>query len=181
MSERIITMVPATLKPLDRFVAIGTLPMCDKCWLKDKCSKLKKGWIYEVKNVLGQVKHKCPIHGEVIVAEVEELGVPLVVPKKVAIEGATVTYTPTFCKRKDCPYWGECTGKKYGLRGTVKVKIVEVMEEVECPEGIPLVRVIGRPEAGITERKDGRRPRPRGLARRSKLGNGIDRKFHPKP
>jgi len=174
LGKRLITMVPAALKPLDRFVAIGTLPMCEKCWLKEKCSQLKRGWIYEVKNILGQVKHKCPIHGEVVVAEVEELGVSLVIPKKVAIEGATVTYVPIACKRKECPHWSECTGKRYGLKGQVRLKIVEVIGEVQCPEGHALVKVIGTPESVGTGWKRGRR-RGSGLPHRSKPTDGHPR------
>lgn len=144
--------------------------MCDNCWLKEKCSQLKRGWIYEVKNILGQVKHKCPIHGEVIVAEVEELGVSLVVPKKVAIEGATVAYVPITCKRKKCPYWGECTGKRYGLKGQIRLKIVEILDDIECPEGHALVKVIGRPESTVVRWKGGRR-RSSSVSNRGKSNN----------
>ncbi len=147
MDDKKILPVPKHFRPGDRFVALGTLPLCEGCFLKERCEQYRKGWIYEVKALVGTVEHKCKIHEGVIMGEVEEVGVPLVIPKRLAIEGATVEYSPLFCKRKNCPNWGDCTGKKHGLGKRVKVKIKEVLEDVECPEGHALVKVIGVPRS----------------------------------
>jgi len=134
--------VPKEFKPGDRFVAVGTLPLCEGCMLKERCEEYKRGWIYEVKGKVGLVEHDCKVHGKVVMGEVEEVGIPLILPKRLAIEGATVEYTPSKCTNKKCPHWRDCTAP-WGER--VKVKVREVLEEVQCPLGLPLVRVIGVP------------------------------------
>jgi len=137
--------VPKEFNVGDQFVAIGTLPLCEGCLLKERCEQYKKGWIYEVKSKVGLVEHDCKIHGKVVMGEVEEVGVPLVVPKRLALEGVTIEYSPLKCKRRDCPYWKECAGSTHGLGERVKVKVKKVLEELKCPEGHPLVKVIGVP------------------------------------
>ena len=155
-----ILPVPKEFKAGDRFVAIGTLPLCEGCLLKDRCGQYKKGWIYEVKGKVGLVEHDCKIHGKVVMGEVEEVGVSVILPKKVAIEGATVEYVQHVCNKKDCPLWKECTAYK-GKR--VKIKVKEILEDVKCPLGYSLVRAIGVPlEVVPVERqkfKRGRRGR----------------------
>jgi len=144
--KRYVVPIPSHFKVGERFVASGILPTCDECWLRDKCSQLKRGWIYEVITKIGAIEHPCKIHGKVVVAEVKEIGIPLIVPSHLALEGATVEYSPIFCKNKKCPLWDECTGRKYRLGRRLKVKIVEVLEKVECPRDLSLYRVIGIPE-----------------------------------
>ncbi|UXD21418.1 hypothetical protein IPA_04065 [Ignicoccus pacificus DSM 13166] len=161
--SKVIAPIPTHFKVGERFVATGLLPTCETCWLKEKCGQLKKGWIYEVKAIIGRIEHPCKLHGKVVVAELEELGVSLVVPSKLAIEGATVEYTPIACDNKNCPLWGDCTGRKHRLGRRVRVKIVSVIEKVDCPKGESLYKVIGIPER--VER------RPRKGHRRNKRKN----------
>jgi len=154
---RVIAPVPAHFGVEERFVSTGLLPTCNECWLKEKCGILKKGWIYEVKAIVGKIEHPCKLHGKVIMAELEELGISLVVPTKLAMEGITVEYSPLACDKRDCPLWSECTGRKHRLGRRVKVKIVGVIEKVECPKGISLYKVIGIPERVPMRRKHGDR------------------------
>ena len=144
--KRYIVPIPSHFKVGERFVASGILPTCETCWLKEKCSQLKRGWIYEVVAKVGKIEHPCKLHGKVVAAEVKEIGLPLVVPSHLAIEGATVEYSPIFCDNKSCPLWDVCTGRKFRLGRRVKVKIVEVIEKVDCPKGFSIYKVIGLPE-----------------------------------
>ncbi|ALU11707.1 hypothetical protein EYM_03945 [Ignicoccus islandicus DSM 13165] len=155
--KKLVVPIPTHFKEGDRFIATGILPSCESCWLKEKCSVLKRGWLYEVKAKLGVIEHPCKIHGKVVVAEVEELGVPLIVPAKLALEGSIVEYTPIYCDNKKCPLWEECTGRKHKLGRRVKVRINEVIEKVECPKGYTLYKVIGIPQRVNTRLKSERR------------------------
>ncbi|NPA85284.1 MAG: hypothetical protein GXO07_04675 [Crenarchaeota archaeon] len=155
---RKVVPVPKEFDTGDRFVALGTLPLCEDCFLRERCKEYKKGWIYEVKAKVGMVEHDCKIHGKVVMGEVEEVGVPLVIPKRLAIEGVTVEYTPTRCGERNCPFWKDCS-RSIGDR--VKIKVREVLEDVECPKGYSLVKVIGLPVEVVRKKRFKKRHRGR--------------------
>ncbi len=165
--KKLVVPIPTTFKVGERFVATGVLPTCEECWLKEKCAQLKRGWIYEVVAKIGTIEHPCRLHGKVIVAEVKEIGVPLIVPSRLAIEGATIEYTPLFCPNKKCELWSECTGRKYRLGRRAKVKIVEILERINCPEGNSLVRIIGYLEESslMGKKRDKKRDKRRRIPR----------------
>ena len=152
-NRRVVAPIPTHFKEGDRFVATGTLPSCETCWLKEKCSILKKGWLYEVKAKLGVIEHPCKIHGKVVVAELEEIGVSLIVPSRLAIEGSVIEYSPIYCDNKKCPLWSDCTGRKHKLGKRVKVKVNQVIEKVNCPKGYSLYKIIGIPQNVIVRHR----------------------------
>ncbi len=143
----IVALVPkAVAKEGTSFVAHGTLPSCENCILRDKCvEKLKAGNVYKVLRVLGSIEHPCPIHGSVIACEVEEIGTEIVIEKRKAFDGAIIKYEPIRCPLRPCEYWQLCTGKRAKLRRGMKVKIVKIGEDVACPRGLSLVKVIVKP------------------------------------
>ncbi len=143
----LVVLVPkAVAKEGVKFVAHDVLPSCKSCMLRDKCvERLKPGNAYKVLRVLGSIEHPCPIHGAVIACEVEEIGTEVVIEKRKAFDGAIIRYEPIKCPLRPCEHWQLCTGRRGKLRRGTKVKIVEVLDDVMCPRGLSLVKVVVKP------------------------------------
>ncbi len=118
------------------FYFLGSITECKDCRLKGACFNLKPGSRYRVIEVRSQ-KHACPECEEVVVVEVEKVPTPAAVPKKGAMEGATITYTESRCDEISCPNFGLChpVGKKDGQKYT----IARLGSDLECPIGEKMV------------------------------------------
>lgn len=122
-------------KPGMKFLFEGLTSECTKCKFFKVCSNLSKGRIYEVKSIR-KIKHKCPLHGNVIVVEVELANIKAAVKSHMTIEGITITFNPIECTNKECQYINLC--KPLGLFRGDKCKIVKVGNRIQCPKGLSL-------------------------------------------
>ena len=109
----------------------GPLMECRTCKLKNVCFNLDEGKWYRITKIRDK-EHDCKIHegGKVVTVEVEEIPVPIIISAKNVVEGETITYKPVNCRDAKCEYYPLC--HPIGLREGDKIKIVKVLENVEC-------------------------------------------------
>ncbi|OYT60348.1 hypothetical protein B6U71_00955 [Euryarchaeota archaeon ex4484_178] len=109
----------------------GPLMECRTCKLKNVCFNLDEGKWYRITKIRDK-EHDCKIHegGKVVTVEVEEIPVPIIISAKNVVEGETITYKPVSCRDTKCEYYPLC--HPIGLREGDKIKIVKVLENVEC-------------------------------------------------
>jgi len=122
-------------KPGLKFVFEGLTSECVKCRFFKVCSNLEKGRIYEVKRPR-KIKHKCPLHGNVVVVEVELANINAAVKADMVIEGIIITYRRVWCNSKNCKHRMLCN--PLGLFDGDRCKIIEVKNKIDCPKGFNL-------------------------------------------
>ena len=116
------------------FIAMGETDGCSECKFRNVCITLEKGRKYRI-TAVRPVTHPCVAHDdEVQVVEVEQ------VPRRIALEygrflmeGATVTYGGPPCKKFSCKNYSLCNPA--GIEAGMKLKIISIVEKLECPEG----------------------------------------------
>jgi len=124
-----------------KFIHLGPSEQCNNCPLYKTCmGNLEKGRVYEVVEVRN-IKHSCSLHEEgVMVVEVQEAEIEAIIDKKVAFEGAIITFHPQKCSEGSCKFLKSCFPP--GLKDGDKCKIKEIKEKnVECKLGKKLVVV----------------------------------------
>lgn len=121
---------------------------CLACRLYGVCAGLlRPGGRYRVLAVRRKA-HFCPlIRDYMIVVEVEELPLPAVVESKVAVEGVALKYERVSCTRRSCPYYEYCVNSP--LSEGEKVRVVKIVEKVQCPASRPLMLVELQPVASF--------------------------------
>jgi len=125
----------AMAKPGIKFVFEGLTSECRKCKFFKVCSNLTKGRVYEVKRAR-RIKHKCPLHGNVVVVEVELAKVNAAIKSQIAVEGAIITFRPIECSTRNCQYRILC--RPLGLFRGDKCKIIKIKGKIKCPKGLNL-------------------------------------------
>ena len=125
------------------FQYIGLSHDCRECPLKNVCGSLEQGKIYRVVSMRDK-EHPCRSHdmNSVATVEVEEMPAEIVVPRKIAIEGTIFTYEGSKCDRHNCKYYTECN--IMGLKNGTRLKIEKIIENVDCPDGRQLSKVLVR-------------------------------------
>ncbi len=125
------------------FQFMGNVSECKDCPLKNICFSLDQGKYYKIVKIRNK-EHDCRIHdlGKVVTVELEELPVPVAVEKSKAIEGSVLTYSNHGCNEIFCKYYDTCN--PIGLRTGLKFKIEGVLEDIDCPHGKDLKRVLVR-------------------------------------
>ncbi len=118
------------------FIYVGVTSECRGCRLKTVCSNLKEGRRYRITRVRDK-HHECELHADgVVPVEIEQLPIDTTVPSD-ATKGTEVSYTEAQCDNVGCELYEIChpgvTEKKY--------RILEVVGDVDCPEGYDLKRV----------------------------------------
>ncbi len=125
------------------FQFLGSVSECKDCPLKNICFSLDQGKYYRIVKIR-EKEHDCKIHdlGKVLTVELEELPVPVAVEKSKAIEGSVLTFSGDECNQIFCNYYDLCN--PVGLRTGSKFKIESVLDDIECPKGKDLKRVLVR-------------------------------------
>jgi len=138
-----VTLLDARFaKPGYTFVHYGSAEECNGCRLLAACAgNLEKGRRYVVRRVR-EARHRCRVFGTVAVAEVEEAEVPAAVPKRTALRGAVISYSPLRCGEVLCPSYPLCSPE--GLKAGDRVQLAEVDGTLECQHGFELVKVVLR-------------------------------------
>ncbi|MGC8663531.1 MAG: UPF0179 family protein [Thermoplasmata archaeon] len=130
-------------KPGLEFQFLGNIVDCRDCPLKNICFMLESGKYYRITNVRDK-EHQCKIHdlNKVVTVEVEEIPVPIAINKKLALEGSTITFENTGCEEINCEYYDICN--VLGLRDGTKVKVEKYIEDINCPKGKQISKVLVR-------------------------------------
>ena len=127
-------------KPGMQFIFIGPNSNCKECKVKTICFHLKHGARYKIISAR-DVVHDCQEHEDnVVIVEVEEVPRQSVIPKKIAMEGTTITLDIPKCKERGCQHYQLCL--PVGLETGYKRQILSVTEKIECLDGQDRVKVI---------------------------------------
>lgn len=134
----LITLVGKKLAKVgNEFVYMGITQKCRNCKLKTVCSNLQEGRTYKIVKIRNKF-HECWLHdGGVVAVEVEKQPA-LVNIRKEEAEGTAVEYKAINCDNISCREYENCVTplkpKEY--------KILEVKEDVKCPLGYKLKKVL---------------------------------------
>jgi len=127
-------------KPGSEFIFIEPNSNCKECKVKTICFHLGAGVKYRIVNVR-DVVHECQQHEDnVVIVEVEEVPREVVIPKKQAMEGTTITIELPKCRERGCQYYRLCY--PVGMESGMKRQVIEVLDKVKCPDGQDRVKVI---------------------------------------
>ena len=137
----LLTVIGKTLaKPGDEFIFIGSNSSCKDCKVKTICFHLDTGTKYKIISAR-DVVHDCPQHDEgVVVVQVEEMPREIIISKRQAIEGTTITFDLHKCSHRGCQYYKLCI--PIGMESVLKRKITKVEDKIDCLEGQDRVKVI---------------------------------------
>jgi uncharacterized protein (UPF0179 family) len=90
------------------FVYLGEADECRNCNLLLPCHhNLERGRRYAVKSVREKT-HPCSLFNQVVVCEVEEVGIDIFLPQGSAFEGASISFKPLSCKNTLCNHSSYC-------------------------------------------------------------------------
>jgi len=121
------------------FIHYGAAEECRECRLRKVCvENLESGRRYRIICVREQ-KHTCALYGEVVVVEVEEAEVEACLEKRVALIGATLSFSPIECDRVLCENYIYCVPE--GLSAGDRVVVSQTGERLRCARGLALVKV----------------------------------------
>jgi uncharacterized protein (UPF0179 family) len=136
----LITLIGETQARIgNRFYFVGPLTECKECRLRGVCFNLEPGSLYEVVGLRDTV-HECPIHeGSVRVVEVERKQITAAIPRKLAIDGSTITFENRKCENLGCENHAYC--HPVCLKDGTKLRITSIVGELECPDGEEIVLV----------------------------------------
>lgn len=140
MADRIITLISyLTAREGFKFVFTGPSTECLKCRFNYVCNgKLKVGQIYEVVKV-HNIRNRCAVNEYVTTVEVREAAVDIAVSRKLAIEGMLLNYSKMSCEYVKCGNHARCVPEL--IVRPVKVKILQVLNNVNCPKKLELSNV----------------------------------------
>ena len=122
----------------NRFLFLGETEECPACRLQGACLKLEKNRVYEVASVRDTI-HSCAVFEEgVRTVEIFEPSYTVSTGAKLAVESATITFTPRECDLMDCPHFNNHCCPSY-LKEGEKLRIIQVYDSsVECKHGYKL-------------------------------------------
>lgn len=126
----------------NKFIFLGETEGCSECRLRGACLKLEKGRVYEVANVKDTI-HVCNVFEEgVKTVEILDPSYQVSTGAKLAVEGATVTYTPRECDFVDCQHhYYHC--RPSFLNDGEKLRIIDISnQQLECKHGYKLKLII---------------------------------------
>jgi len=152
--SRIGVIIPERLAKVGlEFVFVGASSDCEKCPLYKYCvGRLKHRHRYKVVDVIERspgmgvtiLASKCLLTNEPVksvMLETKEFEINI--DKDRAIPNMTFHFDREGCTNYTCPQREYCN--YYGIPKGAKIEVVKVLdEEIECPKGKPLKRVIIR-------------------------------------
>lgn len=119
------------------FVYRGPQPECGPCKVKSVCLNQDPGRRYRVTRVR-DVSHPCLLNEERARAvEVEVAPPSCSVSVRAGVEGALISYEGVVCANGRCPNFRTC--HPIGLERGMRLKVLEIGPELDCPLGYELV------------------------------------------
>ncbi|MCK5397132.1 MAG: UPF0179 family protein [Thermoplasmata archaeon] len=136
----LLTVIGKTIaKPGAEFIFMGSNSSCKDCKVKTICFHLEQGTKYKIIGAR-DIVHDCPQHDEgVVVVQVEETPREIIISKRQAIEGTTITLEMKKCPERGCQHYKLC--HPLGMESGLKRKVIKVQEKVDCMDGQGLVKV----------------------------------------
>lgn len=123
----------------NKFVFLKVPEECKECRLLNVCFNLEQGFRYEITGVRDK-RHDCKLHeGGVRVVEVKKLSIPVAIPTGHAIEGSSISISPT-CEQRGCEFYQLCSPPN--LSSKLKLRIIKVKDKLKCPEGKDLTEAL---------------------------------------
>ena len=137
----IVTLLPKdTAKIGYQFTHLGKVQICNQCSLLKVCvDVLKENFSYQVTEVRKK-EHICLIDNQImIVCNVEEASDIISVRKQKFLENIVLNRAVLMCNEILCQYYENCMSPVYIKQE--KVKIVNIIKDIECPLKYDLVLV----------------------------------------
>jgi uncharacterized protein (UPF0179 family) len=103
---------------------------------------VEAGRVYKIVKVRDRTLQCSQYETEMTVVEVTHAGIPTSLPAKQAIPGAIVSFKTPECKNEACVSFELCF--PVGLKDGDKCEVLEVTENLECPQGTPRKKVVLR-------------------------------------
>ncbi|MHA2407241.1 MAG: UPF0179 family protein [Candidatus Ranarchaeia archaeon] len=134
-SPKKITMIGTDqAKPGLMFEYLGISDICRECEFLPVCHhNLEKGRVYEVIKVRKKV-HECPLNeGKVSVVDVVEPEYTILLDRRKALEGVSISFKDEPCNEPTCQYYDKC--HPVGIHNGDQCKVNEVItpKTVNCP------------------------------------------------
>ncbi|MHA1952884.1 MAG: UPF0179 family protein [Candidatus Heimdallarchaeaceae archaeon] len=137
----VVTLLPRdTAKIGYQFTHLGKAQVCNQCSLLKVCvDVLKENFSYQVTEVRAK-EHMCLIDNQVmLVCNVEEASDIISVRKQKFLENILLNRAVLVCNEILCQYYDNCISPVYIKQE--KVKIVNIIKDIECPLKYDLVLV----------------------------------------
>jgi uncharacterized protein (UPF0179 family) len=137
----VITLLPKSVADVGyEFTHLGKTQICKKCSLLKVCvDALKEDYTYKITSVRKK-EHECLIDNQVmVVCEVEETNDTISVTRQKFLENIIVNRDSLDCQEILCKYHENCMSPLYDNK--TKVKVVSVIEDIQCPLKYELVLV----------------------------------------
>ena len=136
----IVTLVGRNMAKVGlEFIYSGPVPQCKECRIKTVCFNLRQGKRYRIISLRDKA-HDCVINEDKAqIVEVEEIPSIMVLPKRLAIEGSTITFEQTFCREPGCKHYHDC--RPYSMTDGTKIKVIKLKRKVTCAKGKDMVLV----------------------------------------
>ncbi len=130
-----ITMIGTDqAKPGLLFEYLGISDICRECEFLPVCHhNLEKGRVYEVISVRAKV-HDCPLNeGKVSVVDVIEPNYTILLDRRKALEGVSISFKDEPCDKVGCKFYDNC--HPVGIHTGDQCKVIEVLtpKTLECP------------------------------------------------
>lgn len=137
----IITLLEKNIAKIGySFTHMGGTKTCEKCSLKKVCVEaLENNVSYEVRKI-SQKEHSCLIDDQImVVCEVEIINSIITVENQKYLENIIINRQPLKCKEILCENYEYCIHSNFSEQS--KVKILEILNKINCPLGYDLVLV----------------------------------------
>ena len=119
------------------FIYRGPQPECTPCKVRSACLNQDLGRRYRITRVR-DVSHPCLLNEErARVVEVEPIPPDCSLSARVGVEGAVLAYEKIVCSNGPCPNFRLC--HPVGVEPGMRIRVVELGPELECPLGYSLV------------------------------------------
>jgi uncharacterized protein (UPF0179 family) len=123
--------------PGHEFIYRGPQPECGPCKVRRACLNQDLGRRYRITRVR-DVAHPCLLNEErARVVEVEPVPPDCSLSARMGVEGAVLAYEKIVCANGACPNYSLC--HPIGVEPGMRVRVVEIGRELECPLGYSLV------------------------------------------
>jgi uncharacterized protein (UPF0179 family) len=143
-AKRIVTLISSgQAKPGKVFIHKGAGSKCSDCEYHNVCVKnVKPNRVYKIIKVRDKTLQCKQYEVEMKVVEVANAEISASLPAKQAISGAIVSFKTPECQNEACVSFELCC--PVGLKDGDRCEVLEVTENLECPEGAPRRKVVLR-------------------------------------
>lgn len=148
MSGEVLTLLPRSVAREGYKFYFARVSECEDCRLRDACvGKLEDGRLYVVTRVLRpRSLLMCKLVSEEVIpvyVALSPIEVNVAASQRLP-EGVTVTYEPQRCDKFSCKHRRTCFPR--GVRPGDRLLVLEVLSQVSCPLGYPLLSVRAVPQ-----------------------------------